>query len=101
MCVGIPMLIVGAEPGVALCEGRGRRERISMLLHGDRPVGTWVLAYQGTAVRTLSPEEAAQTGAALDALEATLAGDVDVDRYFADLVGREPALPEHLKENRE
>ncbi len=97
MCVGVPMLIVGAEPGIAVCEGRGRRERISMLLPGDQPVGTWILAYQGSAVRTMTPDEAAETGAALDALEAALAGETDLDRYFADLSTREPQLPPHLK----
>jgi len=91
------MLIVGAEPGIAVCEGRGRRERISMLLPGDQPVGTWILAYQGSAVRTMTPDEAAETGAALDALEAALAGETDLDRYFADLSTREPQLPPHLK----
>lgn len=97
MCVGVPMLIVSAEPGMAVCEGRGRRERVSMLLPGDQPVGTWILAYQGGAVRTMTSVEAAQTSAALDALEAALAGETDLDRYFADLSVREPQLPPHLK----
>jgi hydrogenase expression/formation protein HypC len=36
--------------------------------------------------------------AALDALAAALAGDRErVDAAFADLVGREPALPDHLR----
>jgi hypothetical protein len=38
-------------------------------------------------------EEAAQTTAALDALDAVLAGAGDVDAFFADLVEREPQLP--------
>jgi hydrogenase expression/formation protein HypC len=97
MCVGVPMVVMAAEPGMAVCEGRGRRERISMLLPGDQPVGTWILAYQGSAVRTMTPDEAAETGAALDALEAALAGETDLDRYFADLSTREPQLPPHLK----
>ncbi len=98
MCVGTPMQVLSAEPGNAVCEGRGRRERIDMALVGAQPVGAWVLAYQGSAVRTMTPEEAAQTTAALAALEAVLAGEADVDAYFADLVGREPVLPAHLKE---
>jgi hydrogenase expression/formation protein HypC len=96
MCVGVPMRVVAAEPGIAVCEGRGRRERISMLLPGDQPVGTWILAYQGSAVRTMTAGEAAETLAALDALEAALAGETDLDRYFADLSLREPQLPPHL-----
>jgi hydrogenase expression/formation protein HypC len=99
MCVGIPMQITGTEAGVAVCEGRGRRERIDLALVGDQPQGSWILAYQGCAVRTLTPIEAAQTAAALDALEAVLAGEANVDAYFADLIEREPVLPAHLKGN--
>ena len=99
MCVGIPMMIVSAADGVAVCEGDGRRERIDLALVGDQPPGTWILAYQGSAVRTLTPDEAAQTTAALAALAAVLAGGTDVDAYFADLVDREPVLPDHLKGN--
>jgi hydrogenase expression/formation protein HypC len=91
------MQVVAAEAGVAVCEGRGRRERIDLALVGDQPTGSWILAYQGSAVRTLTAEEAAQTSAALDALDAVLAGDTDVDAYFADLIDREPVLPDHLK----
>jgi hydrogenase expression/formation protein HypC len=97
MCIGVPMQIVAVETGGALCEAQGRRERIDLALVGAQPVGTWILAHQGCAVRTLLPDEAAQTTAALAALAAVLAGSTDVDAYFADLVDREPALPEHLK----
>ena len=100
MCVGTPMLIVAAEATVAVCEGRGRREQIDLALVGEQPVGTWILAYQGSAVRTMTPDEAAQTSAALDALDAVLAGSDNVDAFFADLIDREPQLPPHLKGNR-
>jgi hydrogenase expression/formation protein HypC len=100
MCIGTPMQVVATEAGAAICEGRGRRERIDVALVGTQPVGTWILVYQGSAVRTLTPEEAAQTTAALDALEAVLAGRTDVDAYFADLIDREPTLPPHLQGNR-
>jgi len=100
MCIGIPMRVVEAEPGIALCEGRGRRERVSMLLAGDQPVGAWILAYQGSAVRAMTAKEAAETGDALDALEAALAGETDLDAYFADLAAREPRLPPHLEGKR-
>jgi hydrogenase expression/formation protein HypC len=99
MCIGVPMRVVSADAGTALCEGRGERTRVDTRLVGDLPAGSWILAYRGAAIRTLSPEEAAQTLAALDALDAVLAGatGADVDAYFADLVGREPQLPDHLK----
>ena len=100
MCVGIPMRVIEAHEVTAVCEGRGRRERLDVQLVGTQPVGAWVLAFQGVAVRALSAAEAAETDAALDALEAVLAGEGDVDAHFADLVGREPQLPDHLKGTR-
>jgi hydrogenase expression/formation protein HypC len=100
MCIGVPLQVLAVEAGAALCAARGRRERIDMALVGEQPPGAWILAYQGSAVRTMTPEEAAQTQAALDALAAVLAGDASVDAYFADLVEREPELPDHLKDPR-
>jgi hydrogenase expression/formation protein HypC len=97
MCIGVPMRVVSAEAGAALCEGRGAQAQIDTRLIGEPAIGTWVLAYRGAALRALTPDEAAQTTAALEALDAVLAGSGDVDRYFADLVGREPQLPPHLK----
>jgi hydrogenase expression/formation protein HypC len=97
MCIGIPMKVIASDDGMADCEGQGRRERLNVMLIGDVAPGTWVLAYQGSAVRTLSDEEARQTTAALAALDAALAGDGTVDDCFADLVGREPSLPPHLR----
>ena len=98
MCVGIPMRVIRTDDGMAECEGRGRRERLNVMLLGDVPPGAWVLAYHGWAVRELTEDEARQTDAALDALDAALAGDGDVDAFFADLVGREPTLPPHLRD---
>jgi hydrogenase expression/formation protein HypC len=99
MCIGTPMRIVATDGSAAICEGRGQRARIDLALVDPPPPGSWILAWQGTAVRTMTPEEAAQASAALDALDAVLAGEASVDAYFADLVGREPQLPPHLKEN--
>lgn len=97
MCIGIPMQVLENAHGMALCEGRGQRERLNLMLVGEQPPGTWVLAFQGSAVRVLSPEEAAATSDALDALDAVLAGAGGMDRFFADLLDREPQLPEHLR----
>lgn len=97
MCIGTPMRIVVANGAIAQCEGRGRSERVDLALVGDQPVGTWILAHAGSAVRTLTAAEAAATSAALDALEAAIAGEANFDAYFADLVDREPLLPAHLK----
>lgn len=97
MCIGVPMQLVSAAYGRAVGEGRGQRESLDLMLVGEQPVGTWVLAFCGAARRVLSEDEARQTNAALDALAAVLAGECDVNVHFADLVEREPTLPEHLK----
>jgi hydrogenase expression/formation protein HypC len=94
------MQVVSCAAGGAVCEGRGGHARLDLALVGDQPAGTWLLAFRGTAMRVLSQDEARATNAALDALDAVLAGDTDVDRHFADLVAREPELPPHLRGNR-
>ena len=97
MCVGIPMRVLSCEDGMAECEGRGRRERLNAMLLGELRPGAWVLAYQGSAVREMTEDEARQTSNALDALDAAVNGG-NIDAFFADLVGREPTLPPHLKD---
>ena len=97
MCIGIPMQVVVPGADVAVCEGRGQRDRINCLMVGEVAVGTWLLTFQGAALRVLDADEAAQTNAALDALAAVLAGDTETGRHFADLAGREPELPAHLR----
>jgi len=97
MCIGVPMQLLSSATGRALCEGRGNRETLDLMLVGEQPVGTWLLAFRGTAVRVLTADEARQTNGALDALEAALAGDGSLDAHFADLAGRAPVLPEHLR----
>lgn len=91
------MRVVALEAGAALCAGRGQQQRVDLALIGDQAVGSWLLVHRGMALRRISPEEAAQTLAALDALAAVLSGDADVDQYFADLANREPTLPPHLR----
>jgi hydrogenase expression/formation protein HypC len=92
------MRVVETGSGTVLCERRGERTRLDTLLVGDVAPGDWLLAFQGSAVRALTAAEAAETDAALDALEAVLAGADDVSRHFADLVDREPELPAHLRD---
>jgi len=99
MCIGIPMRVLHFDNGMAECAGQGRSERLNLMLIGDVPVGTWVLAHQGSALRTMSEDEALRTGEALAALEAALAGN-DVDAFFADLIAREPRLPPHLEDTK-
>jgi hydrogenase expression/formation protein HypC len=100
VCIGIPMQVLAAGAEAAECEGRGRRERINCLMVGAVDAGTWLLTFQGAALRVISAEEAGETNAALDALAAVLAGELDVRAHFADLVDREPELPAHLRGSR-
>ncbi|MFN9211261.1 MAG: HypC/HybG/HupF family hydrogenase formation chaperone [Betaproteobacteria bacterium] len=100
MCIGVPMQVV--EPDelglTAVCESRGERKRVEMLLTGAQPPGTWVLEFHGAARRVLDDVEAARILAALRALETTLANPAAaVDHLFADLIDREPQLPAHLR----
>lgn len=100
MCIGTPLQVVAFEDDghYAQCTDGALQERLDMRLVGELPVGTWVLAFHGAARRVLDPDEAAQIRAALQALGQVLAGDAQgVDALFADLVNREPQLPEHLR----
>jgi len=101
MCIGTPLRVVddaGGDGRFAWCnDDAGALERVDMVLVGTQPRGTWVLAFHGAARQVLSDTEASRMRAARAALAAALAGDDDIDAYFADLVAREPELPAHLR----
>ncbi len=99
MCIGIPMQVMEpAGTGSAWCVGRDGRQLIDLSLVGPQPPGTWILAFIGAAREVMTPEAAARTDAAIDALAAALKGDTaSIDAAFADLVNREPQLPDHLR----
>ena len=99
MCIGRPLRIVEMHDFLAVCEApSGAREQVDMSLLGPREPGTWVLAFLGHARAVLDAEEALRIHDALGALDAVMRGEaVDVERCFADLLEREPQLPEHLR----
>ncbi len=97
MCIGTPLQVVEPDGSFAWCEADDQRERLDMMLVGDQPAGTWVLGFHGTARQVLTDQQAAQARAGRQALAAVLSGDASVDRFFADLIGRAPELPAHLK----
>lgn len=100
MCIGIPLQVrrLDADGDFALCGDGSTEERLDLRLVGAQPEGTWVLAFNGAARRVLDAVEAAQIRSALQALEAALQGRTEgFDALFADLVDREPQLPEHLR----
>jgi hydrogenase expression/formation protein HypC len=103
MCIAIPMRVLRMEGHTAVCEGRNGVERLDTLLTGRLQEGQWVLAFLGSVREAIDEERAAQVNGALDVLEAALQGadparigEFVADR-FADLVGREPQLPEFLR----
>ncbi|NBC35228.1 HypC/HybG/HupF family hydrogenase formation chaperone [Novosphingobium sp. FSY-8] len=98
MCVGIPMQVVSVRPGMALCAHDGAVHCIDIALVGECHPGEWLMTFLGAAREKMDETAARQSLAAVTALEALLRGEaVDLDAAFADLIGREPQLPEHLR----
>ncbi len=97
MCIGIPMRVAEVGQGYAWCEGRDGRRRVDTLLVGEVLVGTWLLVFLGSAREVLQADEARRIGDALEALNLAMQGETSVDHLFADLVEREPQLPDFLQ----
>ena len=102
MCIGIPMQVVASNEHQAWCEGPAGRVLIDTALVGPQAPGAWLLTFMGAAREVLDAETAERIGAALDALARAASGDVaHIDAAFADLAGRTPQLPEHLRPKKE
>ena len=90
MCVGIPMQVRALGVGTATCVGRSGEDTIDMMMVGDVPVGSWILAWNHKAIRVIDQERAAQVNQALDAVEAVMNGKApkedDVQGGFGDLL---------------
>jgi hydrogenase expression/formation protein HypC len=99
MCLGFPMTVLSGDDSQALCERKGETQPVSMLLVGPQTPGTRVLVHLGTAMRVLDAEEAQSIDDALDGLAAALNGG-SFEHYFADLIDREPQLPEFLRDRK-
>ncbi|MFC0239314.1 HypC/HybG/HupF family hydrogenase formation chaperone [Rhodopseudomonas telluris] len=99
MCVGLPMTVISSDGATALCERRTEQRRVSTALIGEVAIGDRVLVFIDSAVRRLDPEEARQIDDALDGLAAAMEGR-PFEHLFADLINREPELPEHLRSSR-
>ncbi|TJY60045.1 HypC/HybG/HupF family hydrogenase formation chaperone [Sinimarinibacterium sp. CAU 1509] len=104
MCIGIPMQVEKVEGLRAWCAGRDGHAWVDVMLVGPVSRGDWLLTFLGAAREILDAERAQSIGDALQALDAVLAGDpsagASVDAAFADLIGREPQLPPHLRPQR-
>lgn len=111
MCLAIPLQVIRMEGSTALCQGRNGVERVDTLLTGPLAPGQWILSFLGAAREVIDAERAAQVGVALQALNGLHAvmqkvgagGTVEdpvaalVQAGFADLIDREPQLPEFLR----
>lgn len=97
MCLGLPLQVLEGHGLVARCAGRGGERTIDLALVGEQPPGTWLLCFIDAAREVIDAQAAATINAALDGLEAAMAGETDFSAHFADLVGRTPQLPAHLR----
>jgi hydrogenase expression/formation protein HypC len=98
MCIGVPMQVIEKRSRYALCRTRSESREIDMALVGEQPEGSWVLVFLDTAREVLSEDEAAKITNALEALLLVAQGNTNIDHLFADLIGREPELPTHLRQ---
>lgn len=102
MCLGIPMQVL--EPGThqARCAGPDGEVWVDLALVGPQVAGTWLLTFLGAAREVLDPARAEDIRQALGAVASlqqlgAAARPEDFDQFFADLVGREPQLPDFLR----
>lgn len=100
MCLGIPMQVVEVEGVFAWCNGRNGRRRINTMLLGDVTPGQWLLTFLDTAREAIDAERAALIDSALNALDLVVAGKDNFDDCFADLINREPQLPDFLRKDK-
>lgn len=99
MCIGIPMQIIEAGEFQALCQSADEVRMIDTRLVGQQAPGSWVLVFLDAAREVLEPERALQIQSALAGLNQLMSGEFDAERWFPDLVNREPQLPDFLKQS--
>ncbi|MCB1477479.1 MAG: HypC/HybG/HupF family hydrogenase formation chaperone [Tepidamorphaceae bacterium] len=99
MCIGIPMQVIETDGATALCEdAQGHRERIDIALIGEVAEGAWLMTFLGAAREVMDETSAQRASDALKALGMALRGEAGFEHLFADLIDREPQLPEHLRD---
>lgn len=90
MCMGLPMKVLEAGFGYAICEDRGSQRSIDTMLVGEVKQGDWLLVFIDAAREVIAEEDALKIRDALKAVELAMSGEGDVDHLFADLTN--PAL---------
>ncbi len=100
MCLGVPLQVERVDDtGRAHChvgDGEPPRRVDTLLLDQPARVGQWLLVHVHLAIRTLEEEEATAIRNALAAVTSAARGEA-YEHLIADLVDREPELPDHLK----
>jgi hydrogenase assembly chaperone HypC/HupF len=91
------MQVIELDGVFAWCDSRNGRSRINTMLVGDVVPGQWLLTFLDAARETIDEERAMLINAALDGLQLAASGSHDLDACFADLVNREPQLPDFLR----
>lgn len=100
MCLGVPMQVMALSGVFAECLGRNGKQRINMMLLDQVQVGDWILTFLDTAREHIDAKQAQLINAALDGLSLAQAGDMTaMDACFADLIDREPQLPDFLRKD--
>ena len=99
MCIAIPMQVLSAELGAAICiDAQGQESHIDLSLVGAVRPGDWLLTFLGAAREIIDADRAQDINRALAALAGAMRGDrAAIDAAFADLIDREPQLPEFLR----
>lgn len=105
MCLGVPLQVSAVDSPVnASCAPAGEpgatRSVNTELLERTPVPGDWLLVHVDVAIRLLDPQEARQIADALSAVTLAAAGQ-PYEHLIADLVDREPELPEHLRQQQE
>lgn len=97
MCIGIPMQVIEVGESRALCRARDGDHFIDMSLVGAAEPGSWVMVFLGAARESITEEAARQSADAIEALEMVMRGEGGFEHLFADLIDREPELPDFLR----
>jgi len=94
------MRVIEVHENSALCEGRNGQKVINTMLLGKVEVGQWLMTFLDAGREVIDAERAALVNAALDGLQAVAdGGGVNLDMFFADLLNREPTLPDFLRKD--
>lgn len=87
MCMGIPMQVVQAGFGSAICNHGYEQRQIDTMLVADVQPGDWVLVFIDAAREVITADDAARINNALSSLTSVMnGGDGNVDSLFADII---------------